>query len=106
MTHTLIQCNSAQFPNAELPGPNDPLDTSIIYGPHFGEEFRVLSAEITIDTIDDPSAPGLVDPSRPTIRFKGVSRGGVPDDSTVRGHVSITTSGEIRWHIVSYTIPL
>jgi len=79
----------------------DTLDASVFRDPEFGEEFRVLYMTLTIESIDDPSTQGLIDSTRPTIRFKGHSSGGAPNESSVRGTVSITESGDIRWHLVS-----
>lgn len=88
----------AQFPG--LYAFQDTLDDTVFRDPEFGEEFRVLYMNLTIESIDDPSTPGLIDSTRPTIRFRGVSSGGAPNESSVRGTVSITESGDIRWHLV------
>lgn len=71
---------------------------------HFAEALRVLLVELKITSIDDPATPGLVDPNRPTIYFNGTSHGGSPNESRVHGHVSVTSSGDIRWHLVRRSV--
>lgn len=61
----------------------------------------MLYVQLKVESIDDPSTPGTVDPTRPTIRFKGTSRGGAPSESNIRGKVCVEKCGAIRWHIVS-----
>lgn len=68
--------------------------------PGFEETFRVLEATMEIESIDEPSAHD-VDPTRPTIRMRGTSSGGLGRDATVTGTVQIAEGGEIVWRIVS-----
>lgn len=81
-----------------------PISPVVFTGADFAEALRVLAVELTITSIDGASTPGLVDPTRPTIHFTGVSRGGSPNESTLHGYVSVTPNGDIRWHLVRRSV--
>ncbi|KAF8313255.1 hypothetical protein DL93DRAFT_2081339 [Clavulina sp. PMI_390] len=81
---------------------DQPIDDDAFFQPDFYEELRVLHTTMAIESIDDPATtPGLVDPSRPTIRFRGTSRHSDGNEHSMRGFVCVTESGDIRWHLIS-----
>ncbi|KAF8317729.1 hypothetical protein DL93DRAFT_2165572 [Clavulina sp. PMI_390] len=77
------------------PPPNFKRSNRIFVDDDFAEEFRVLTAALQITRIEDPSTGP--DPNRPRIHFSGTSHGWGPHQTTVKGHVSVTASGDIRW---------
>ncbi|KAF9506427.1 hypothetical protein BS47DRAFT_433806 [Hydnum rufescens UP504] len=78
-----------------------PLDHSLFQQLDFGEALRFLFVSLKVTRIEDPDTPGLVDPRRPTIHFRGTSNLRAPNESSVYGTVSVTPEGDIRWFMVS-----
>jgi len=81
--------------NESAASPKDPLDTSIIASPGFGEIFRTLPVTLHVKgVVSDP-----LHPSRPKIYFVGVMND--PSTSTMSGSVYMTKDDQVRWHFVS-----
>jgi hypothetical protein len=94
------QLEEFQF-DQELHRLEGPLDHSLFQQIDFGEALRFLYVSLKVTRIEDPDTPGLVDPRRPTIHFRGTSNLRAPNESSVYGTVSVTPEGDIRWFMVT-----
>ena len=63
------------------------------------EAVRILSLELQLSHIDDPS--DAIDPRFPTLHFVGISEGGSPHESKVRGKVEMMSCKNCKWSLVS-----
>jgi hypothetical protein len=97
--YLLAQCQLSADPT----NPQGELSDAILRMAEFGEAVRVLMLRLRIESIDSPHARESIDPTRPKIRFRGESQGGVPSEATVHGSVEVTDAGDIRWRLVSFS---
>jgi len=88
-----------QWPDGELPGSEDELDSSVFRNPWFIEAHAFLQVTMRVTSIDPPSRNHPE--RRPTIHFEGNTLGGGTNEARVRGTVHDEGGEVIRWSVGS-----